>query len=211
MVEPNATAQKPDPWGLTPEEAGAKLAELEAQFRGPTPTATPTNAKEAAARLRAITADSKWNERYRNGAVAERREFACLTELAASGGALDAHEDAIVTVDSITDPHALPPTAYNGLIDGLREQGLPDSAERYIRDLDSGARTDRPTQGDGFVCREVLDRLIKSADWRAAVLRGDPQANNLKNTLDRIIAYSADDGQPVSGTVRQRLAALGLR
>jgi hypothetical protein len=194
---------------LTPEQAGARLAEM---ARGPQPSATPTTAQEAAARLRVITKDSKWSERFLSGNSPEVREFNDLSALIASGGDEAAGiSDIITTVNALEDQQAVSPVAYEGLIGGLRSQGLPDEAEQAIRDIDAGVRTDRPSQGDGAACRQVLDRLIKNPEWRQRVLAGDVRANNLKNALDRVIAYAGNDGQPASDWLRQKLSELGLR
>ena len=117
----------------------------------------------------------------------------------------------VTTTDAIADPLAVSPTTYNALVGGLREQGLPDTAETYMRELDAGVRTDRPSQGDGVVCKQALDRLIKNPEWRQRMLSGDIRANNLMGTLSRIVAYSADDGLPAAENTVRQLAALGLR
>jgi hypothetical protein len=135
-----------------------------------------------------------------------RAEFENLTRLVASGDQPLGME--IETVDAVTDPHALSSAAYSGLIDGLREQGLPEASEQYIRDLDSGRRTDRPSGGDGAACRQALDRLAADADWRQRYLAGDVAARNLFNGLTRVVAYAADDDKPISSDVRQQLEAL---
>lgn len=194
---------------MTPAEATSKLAELTAAYRGPEPTATPSTPAEAAARLRQLTENPSWREGYLNGTVAMRREFSVLTELAASGD--QAPDLSIETVDAVSDPSALSKAAYAGLVDALRAGGLPDDAEQYIRDLDSGKRTDRPTAGDGAAAQAALNRLTKDPAFGKRYLTGEIAATNLVNTLNRVIAYAADDGQPVSAPVAQRLAALGLR
>src|SRR5262249_15203486 len=125
----------------------------------------PLTAAAAAARLRQMTADPKWREGLLGGSAQIRSEFETLTQQVAAAG--DQPVDMpIETVNSVDDPHALSREAYSGLIDGLRSHGLPDTAEQYIRDLDAGRRTDRPTAGDGLACRQALDRLTADAGWR---------------------------------------------
>ena len=174
------------------------------------PAGMPSTPAEAAARLRQIEADPKWREGFLNGSPQHREEFEALTTLAATGDqSLD--DLSIETVDSVTDPQALSRAAYNGLIDGLREGGLPASAETYMRDLDAGRRTERPTAGDGLACRQALDRLTSDADWRQRFMSGDIRAQNLFNILNRIVAYAADDNRPVMPGVHKWLTELGLR
>jgi hypothetical protein len=174
----------------------------------PAPAGTPSTAAEAAARLRQIEADSRWRDGFLSGSPQHRAEFEALTTLVANG---DTNDLSIVTVDAVSDPNALSRTAYNGLIDGLRDHGLPDRAEGYIRDIDSGRRLDRPTAGDGLACRQILDRLTNDAEWRQRVLNGDIRANDVRNMLARIIAYAADDNKPITPETHQMLAGLGLR
>jgi hypothetical protein len=171
--------------------------------------AMPTTPAAASARLRQMTADPKWREVLLAGAPQVRAEFEHLTRLVASGDDPLGMEAEVV--DATTDPHALSRSAYNGLVDGLREQGLPEASEQYIRDLDSGRRTDRPSGGDGAACRQALDRLAADADWRQRYLGGDVAARNLFNGLTRVAAYAADDNRPISPAVQQQLEALGLR
>src|SRR5262249_17192296 len=148
-----------------------------------------------------------WGERLTRGDAEARREFEQLTERAQVGDVAPEIE----TVDAVSDPSALSRAAYSALFDGLREQGLPDTAETYIRDLDAGRRTDRPSAGDGHACRQVLDRLTEDADWRQRYLSGDLAARKLAGTLSRIIAFAADDGKPITREVADTLSALGLR
>jgi hypothetical protein len=194
---------------MTPEQACQRLDELTAAYRGPAPSAAPTTPAEAAARLRVLANDKAWGSRYLDGNIAERHEFQALSELAASGD--QSPDFDIVTVDSVTDPHAVSPRVFNDAMDQLRALGLPDAAERYIIDLDRGVRVDRPTQGDKQAARQALDRLVKNPEWRQAVLSGDPRANDVKNALDRISAYASDDGLPITDGMVQQLRALGLR
>ena len=172
------------------------------------PAGTPSTPAEAVARLRQIEADPKWREGFLNGSPQHRAEFEALTTLVATG---DQDDQSVETVDGVTDPQALSRAAYTGLVDGLREGGLPQSAEQYMRALDFGQRVDRPTAGEGLACRQALDRLTADADWRQRFMSGDVKARNLFNTLNRIVAYAADDNRPVTPLVHEWLTELGLR
>jgi hypothetical protein len=198
----------PGTFALSPEAATQKLQEMTAQYHGVAPE-TPQNAAEAKARLQALAHDSKWYDAYLRGSQQHRAEFDRLTGLVA--GSDESPNDLIETVDSVTDPHALPRAAYNGLIDGLRDGGLPDTAEQYIRELDQGIRDDRPTQGDGLVCKEMIDRLLKDPSFREKYLAGEIGAVNTLNALNRIVSYAADDGRPLSAEVAAQLASIRPR
>jgi len=173
------------------------------------PAAVPSTSAEAAARLRQMTNDPKWREGLLAGSPQIRQEFERLTQQVASGDGPLGME--IETVDAVSDPSALSSAAYNGLIDGLRGQGLPEASERYIRDLDSGRRTDRPSGADGIAARQALDRLTADAEWSGRHLNGDIGARNLFNALNRIVAFAADDHKPMSPEIDQLLVGLGLR
>jgi hypothetical protein len=169
----------------------------------------PSTSAEAAARLRQMTNDPKWREGLLAGSPQIRQEFERLTQQVASGDGPLGIE--VETVDAVTDPHALSRAAYSGLIVGLREQGLPEASEQYIRDLDSGRRTDRPSGADGIAARQALDRLGADFEWRQRYLNGDIRARNLFNALNRIVAFAADDSEPISPEIDRLLVGLGFR
>src|SRR5262245_43858162 len=117
----------------------------------PNQSITPTTSAEASARLAQLQADPAWRQGLLSGGAEQRAEFQRLTELAAGGdGPLGE------VVDGISDPHAVSRDTYAAMFDGLRAQGLPASAEQYMRDLDAGRRADRPTAGDGAACQQAL-------------------------------------------------------
>jgi hypothetical protein len=199
-------------YSMTPEQATAELAKMSAALHGPAASATPQNANEARARLQTISADEKWRSRYLNGGQAERAEFDRLTQQIA--GSSDGAPDVLIeTVDSVTDPNALPRAGYAALFDGLRENvgGLPQTAEVAMRAIDTGEMTDRPSEGDGLVAKETLDRLMRNPAWTKLVLSGDTRANADMNALNRVIAYAAEDGQSVTEPVTKFIDALNER
>jgi hypothetical protein len=142
-----------------------------------------------------VAAVREWNELHK--------------QVAESNQPLDYGE--IETVDSVTDPHAMSRATYNGLIEGLRANGLPDSAEKHIRELDAGIRTDRPTTGDGRACQIAKDRLLADPDFARKVLSNDIKANAMLADLNRVIVYAGDDGKPASEYLLKKLADRGLR
>jgi hypothetical protein len=171
---------------LTPAEAGAALDRMTQAYRG-APPPVPTNATEAAARLAALAANPDWSARFNKGGVAENREFQQLTTQITAGDHPANLE--IESVDGVTDPSALPRRVYDGLIEAL---GLPEAAEKYVRDIDAGRRTDRPTAAEGVAAKEQLTALIGEAAWRQKFDAGNLEARNQFNALNLAISYAVD-------------------
>jgi len=203
------TDQPADPWSMTPAQAGATLSAMSAATRGTPPPTTPTTGAEASARLNELHANADWAQKFLNGDVAARAEFDALTSLVANG--TGGYETLIETVNAIDDPMATTKARYESLFEPLREQGLPETAEQYMRDLDAGIRTDRPTAGDAEACQRMLDRLSADGEWRQKFFGGDIKAADLFNGLTRITAYAAGTDKSVSPNVRALLDKIGLR
>lgn len=145
------------------------------------------------------------------GDVATKAEFQKLTEQVA-GGSQSADLPEVEVVDAVSNPGAIPKSHYDGLLSALKDGGMTDSAEQYVRDLDSGARTDRPTAGDGAAARQALGQLMKDPDFRKGVLDGEIQANKTRVALSNVTALANyDDGKPVTEGVLKYLAELGLQ
>jgi hypothetical protein len=195
----------PGVYAMTPEQATTKLDEMTAAYRGGAPE-NPQTAAEATARLQALTNDPKFVDRLLRGNPQARAELDRLTTLVAN---LD--ETPSGDIETVTGPYALRRAHYEGMIDGLRDGGLPDTAEQYIRELDAGLREDRPTQGDGHACQQMIDRLLKDAGFREKYLAGDIAAVNNINALARIVSYAADDGKTLSEDVAKQLANIRPR
>jgi hypothetical protein len=197
-----------DAFTLNSAEATLKLNEMAAAFRGAPPSDKPTTPAQAQARLSVLTADKAWADRLAKSDVAVRREFTELTaQVANSTEALGGTE--LEVVDSISDPNAMTRDRYDGLLEGLRESGMPESGEKYVRDLDAGTRTDRPTAGDGAAAQAAVNRLTKDPEWAKKVLAGDMAANALRTRLGNVIALAGDDGKAVTPEVSKWLAGLG--
>lgn len=211
MTDPTPTPEPPtDTFLLSPAEATAKLAELEAAYRGPAPPENPTNATEAAAKLAALENDEAWRSKFLGGDLAAARQREALQKLV--GDEQLQPSGFIEVVDAVSDRMAVSKTGYETLLDAVRESGLPPNAESYMRDLDAG-RVDggtRPTQGEGEACKLALERLFKDPEFGKRYLSGDLNATNLVNTLNRVVSYSAADGLPVTEGMREALARLGL-
>jgi hypothetical protein len=202
---------------MTSAQAGQKLAELKVEFdranspAPPAPLSSGTSAMtpaQAAARLAQLQADPKWVDRFLAGSGAQQREFAQLSELAG-----DAAPDGLVeVVDGITNPSALSRAAYAALMDGLREQGLPDRAETFLRASDAGLTDYVPTQGDGIAFKNAVTRYLKDPVVQKKYLDGDIEVTAKVNNMNRVVALASQvDGRPVTDEAVKFLEKLGLR
>jgi hypothetical protein len=198
--------QQVDVWSMTPEQAGAKLAELKVAYdaaNGPPAPRTP-----GSARLREMLNDPKIRDAYLSGAVpAITRE---INELKAAGAQFDT--GGIEVVDGVTDPLAVSKREYATLIDGLREHGgLDVLAEDYLRHMDAGGQVERPTSGDAVAARLARSRLTKDTSFVQKFLSGDVAATSMMGALARMEAWALDDGRPVSEEFAKFLKYKGLR
>jgi hypothetical protein len=203
---------------MTSAQAGQKLAELKVEFdraNSPAPAAplspgaSALTPAQAAARLAQLQSDPKWVEKFLDGSGQEKREFAQLSEIAG-----DATPDApFETVDAVSNPSALSRAAYSALMDGLRDQGLPDRAETFIRASDAGLTDYTPTQGDGIAFQRALDRYLKDPVKQKQYLDGSNiEVTATVNNLSRVVALASQvDGRPVTDEAVQFLTKLGLR
>jgi hypothetical protein len=199
---------------MTPAAATAELKRLEEAYRAqPAPPAPPVSGAsamtpaQAAARLAQLQADPKWVDKFLAGSGPLQREFAQLSELAG-----DATPDGLIeVVNAVDNPSALRRRDYEGLLDGLREQGMNEKAEAFIRASDAGLTDYLPSQGDGIAFKRALDRLLKDPAVGQRYLAGDIATVNQINNMNRVIALAAPDGQPVSNEGVEILTKLGLR
>jgi hypothetical protein len=195
-----------------------KLVEMKVEFdrannaAPPAPLSSGASAQtpaQAAARLAQLQSDPAWVDKFLAGSGQQQREFAQLSEIAASGDEIP--DGPFETVDAVSNPSALSRAAYAALMDGLREQGLPEKAEAHIRAVDAGLSDYAPTQGDGAAFKQALDRLLKDPAVGQRYLAGDVATVNQINNMNRVVALAAPDGQPVSAEGVEILTRLGLR
>jgi hypothetical protein len=199
---------------MSPQQATLELKKLEEAYRAqPAPAATTgssptaTTPQQAAARLAQLQADPKWVDKFLAGSGQAQREFAQLSELAG-----DAAPDGLIeVVNAVDNPSALRRRDYETAIDGLRDQGLNERAENFIRASDRGLTDYLPTEGDGRAFKIAFDRLMKDPAVQKKYLDGDVEVTNKANAMLRVVALAAPDGQPVTDEAVQFLEKLGLR
>jgi hypothetical protein len=147
-------------WSMTPDEAGAVLAERAADFHAPAAPLVPSNPNEARARLAQLTASAEWARRLMSGDIEARREFQSLSEMAAAGEAVDALSD--------TSPQPIIETTIGS--EAVKRQDLISAAA----DLHSVWGP----EGDGAI-RELLDQnTVLPADFVADARVWKTQALN---------------------------------
>jgi hypothetical protein len=201
-------------FNLTPAETTAKLAEMkiarDARELGPPPAppssaGPPGSAAFAKARLEQFKSDPALRDQLLKGNAPVLREWHDLHRII-----VDAGESSPIGVET-TSGNEVTRNEYETALDGLREGSLPWDSEEYVRDLDAGRRTDRPTQGDALLMREARDRLMRDPDRRQKYLNNDFATRQLISAFNRVIALAAEDGRPASTEAHEFLQKLGLR
>jgi hypothetical protein len=193
-------------FSMTPDQASAKLAELNTAYRGVVPE-NPMDATAARARIDALSNNEAFYSKLMHGNVEARAEWNRLNELIAAGEG--GPTGLIETVDSISDPNALSRGARQAMFDGLQASGLPDSAIDYLEGLDRGEIDYKPTEGDGVAAAEVLNRLSKNSRWHDRIFKEqDPAAIEAMTKLSSVVAVAAQDGEPVTEVTSNFIAKL---
>ena len=211
----DAPAPAPDSaWAMSSQQATAALAQKTAEYQAaqatamgsvppPPPGVPATSPEQARALLAARGADPQWRDKLLTGSAEQVREFQELTALAASGDLAPDH--LIETVDAVSgDPNTLRRSHYEAAFDGLREGGMNQIKEDFLRRLDRGEAAIDWTQGDGLMAKQRADRLMQSPELRAKYLsKSNPRLTALLNNLWGIYALAPKDGRPISAAGRE--------
>ena len=182
------TRAAPDISTMTPEVAGATLAQMQIDAHPPAPLA-PTTAAEANARLQTLTSNKEWGARLLAGGIEERREFERLTELAAG---TDAVADAIAGATpqpfqiETVGPGELSTKDRATAVEMFRDAGLEDGV---IAEAFNGGRV---TRKEVAAAKALQSARHGDAGWRQRFLAGG-WAENREQTLINIILTSAID------------------
>jgi hypothetical protein len=132
MADETPTAPAPvDPWSMTPDQATAALAVMDAKLHPPPPI-NPTTPQDARRRLDELTSNKEWGARWLAGHSAEGAEYKRLSELAnqadevkdAIEGTLPEQPFAIETLG----PGQLNRRDLASVIDTFRDSGLSDDS-----------------------------------------------------------------------------------
>jgi hypothetical protein len=206
-----------DVYAMSPEQAGARLAEIGAAYKAaqipadavapPPPGESATTPAQARALLNARKSDPQWRSRVLTSGTAEAREFQELTTLAN-----DTAPDVLIeTVNAIDDPLAQPRAVREEMLDGLRQAGMNEYQESILRQIENGNATADVPEGDGIAARRAIDKLMRDPELREAWLsRSNSNLDRVMFALNWAISNSQKDGRPMSQKARDELGALGL-
>jgi hypothetical protein len=126
------TAPAPvDPWSMTPDQATAALAAMDAAIHPP-PPAVPQDAQDARARLEVLSRDASFASALFSGSIDARKQFNELVAKAAGGDdvgdAVAGIVEPAVPLFETTANGELPRRHVEGTIAGLRDSGLNDES-----------------------------------------------------------------------------------
>jgi hypothetical protein len=163
----------PDPWSMTPEQATAALAAMDAAIH-PRPSVVPVDAQDARVTLDLLSRNPGWAESLFRGDVATRKQF---DELAAKAAGGDDVADAVAgTVEPVTPLFSttvngeLPRAHVEGTISALRDAGLNDESISQAVTLPPISRAEHAA------AEAFWARCKGSAEWRTKLLNNDYDA-----------------------------------
>ena len=177
-----------DPFTLTPAEAGAALAAMDAGAN-PSPPAVQ-DAQDARARLDLLSRDATWANRLFNGDVAARKEFDDLVAASAAGDNVD---DAIAGIEEpapifeTTTGGQLPRRVVNEVIASMRDAGVSDGA------IGQALRGDSFSREEVAAVTALRAKLHGDADWVKRLLSGDYAAKREHLLMSIVLSSPVSD------------------
>jgi hypothetical protein len=167
-------------YAMTPEEAGAALAAMDAVIHPP-PSVVPQDAQDARQQLDLLSRNASWAGSLFKGNVETRKQF---DELVAKAAAGDAVGDAVagivepaVPLFETTANGELPRRHVEGTIAGLRDAGLNDAAIEQAVNLPPISRSEHAA------AVAFQAKCHGTAEWRSKLLSGDYEATRQHNLL----------------------------
>ena len=166
-----------DAWSMTPDQATAALAAMNAVVNPPPPLVP----QDARAQLDLLSRNASWAESLFKGDVATRKQFDELVAKAASGDnvgdAVAGIVEPAVPLFETTANGELPRRHVEGTIAALRDAGLSDGAIEQAVNLPPISRTE-------FMAAQAFQaKLHGTAEWRSKLLSGDYEATRQHNLL----------------------------
>ncbi len=191
MPDTPAAPAPVDPWSMTPDQATAALAAMDAAIHPPAPL-VPQDAQDARAQLDLLTRNPSWAESLLKGNVETRKQFDELVAKAAGG---DSVSDAVVGVVEPAEPlfettanGELPRRHVEAAISGLRDSGLNDESISQAVNLPPISRSE-------FMAAQALQaKLHGTAEWRGKLLSGDYEATRQHNLLSVLLSSPIAEG-----------------
>jgi hypothetical protein len=175
---------------MTPAEAGAALAKMQADA-SPPPPLVPATAADARARLDILSKDKGWADRLFAGDVTANREFKDLTALA---GSADDTAEAIAGTTSpqplfeTTTGGQLPRRHVNEIVASMREAGLSDGA---IGEALNGGKV---TRAEMAAAKAFKNMRHGDAEWVKRFLAGSYAERRENMLLSIILTSEIKDG-----------------
>jgi hypothetical protein len=188
MTDPTPAPTMPDPWTMTPGEAGAWLAEMSTAASPPPPIAPETSAG-ARARLDMLAKDSGFATAVFSGDMAANQEFKNLTTLAAGA---DDVADAVAGTSSdqpfeVTVDGQLPRRAIADFVASMRESGVSDAA------IAQALRGDKVPRREFDAVRMLQRARHGDADWCKRLLSGDYTAGREHKLMSIVLSAEIED------------------
>ena len=185
------TPAAPDISTMTPEVAGATLAQMQIDAHPPAPLAQ-TTAAEASARLQTLTSNREWGARLLAGGMEERREFQRLTELAAGAddvkNAIDGTALEAFAIETI-GPGELNSRDQASAVAMFRDAGLEDGV---IAEAFAGGRV---TAREVAATRALQSSRHGDAGWRQRFLAGGWAENREQMLINIILTSEIDESR----------------
>jgi hypothetical protein len=170
----------------SPEAAGRALDGLVAKYRGPPPSATPTDSIGAKARLDALVKDPAWAKSYWDGNPSARREFSELTEKIANGNpTADALAGAPPAEIEITVGGQLNSRNRAEAVAGLRELGMDN--QTVLQAID-GATV---SAHEVTMARQAKAMRMSDSAWTARYMAGGLAEKREMGLLNVILSGAA--------------------
>jgi hypothetical protein len=170
MTMVDTPAAGPDIHAMTPEQATAELARMDAELHPPPPL-KPADVQDARARLDRLSADKSFADRLFADDVAARKEFDELIAASAAGN------DVGDGIANIQEPAPLFETTTNGqlsrrdlasIVDTFRDAGLSDGV---IEEALNGDR--RVTRAEYAAAKALQASRHGDEGWRSRFLKGN--------------------------------------
>jgi hypothetical protein len=185
MTDTPAAPAPVDPWSMTPDQATAALAAMNAVVNPPPPL-IPQDAQDARATLERLSRDKSWADSLFNGNVETRKQFDELVAKAAGGDdvgdAVAGIVEPAVPLFETTANGELPRRHVEGTIAALRDAGLSDGAIEQAVNLPPISRTE-------FMAAQAFQaKLHGTAEWRSKLLSGDYEATRQHNLLSILLS-----------------------
>jgi hypothetical protein len=186
-----------DPYSMSPQQAGAKLAEMSVEYSGAEVVDIAKTPEEATKKLQQLFSTPEWVNKLQAGSPSAHEEWQTLIQLKSQEN----------TIDDIVNGTAVPPpfeTVTEGNLstrnlvlsaEWLREIGVPpEGVKHVIESLQPGA-TSKFTKEDVAWARSNRDRLMQTQEWVDRLLKGDGAARHALVALNAILVAGAAEDQ----------------